>query len=318
MERNPGKAVFITAIIAGIIIALTGCNVNGVTSGYGAVTLAVQGTLPAGQTRTVGARAVSSPIEFPVTDSSGVEVGTLYLTETLVALDEIEFELPEEEIDTEEEIEQSEEIEFPGPFIVDLLANTVTPEIDTTEIVPGTYEKIELDLHKITGDETEEDGTTQLVETNDPLFGNSIYILGTYTGLTSSGSVTDMAFELSFDLDEEFELTGTGDQTGGLVIDEGIVNDIIIAFRLARWFQFDNGESNPDGVDFSQLVTVSDGEGGFEIILDESVTGDNEKIRQVIKENIKESADYGEDDDEDGELGSDEDDDPESEDEDDT
>ena len=54
------------------------------------------------------------------------------------------------------------------------------------------------------------------------------------------------------------------------------------------------------------------------IVLDETTIGDNATIREIIKDNIEESADYGEDEDGSGELESDEDDDPDDDDEDDT
>ena len=44
------------------------------------------------------------------------------------------------------------------------------------------------------------------------------------------------------------------------------------------------------------------------ILLDENASGDNSTIREIIKDNIEESADYGEDEDGSGELESDDDD----------
>ena len=83
----------------------------------------------------------------------------------------------------------------------------------------------------------QDDAGEPLVDETDPLFGNSIYLEGTYTGASSGGPVTDAPFTLSFDLDEEFELSSAGETALGFVIDDGVLNPVIIAFRLARWFK---------------------------------------------------------------------------------
>lgn len=246
-------------------------------------------------------------------DVNGVVIGTLTLTDARVALKDIELE-SDDEIDGEDL-----ELDFPGPFVVDLIHNTVIPPLDTVIVDSGRYTQIEINLDKIEGDEDDEGGI-QLVDPSDPLFGNSIYLEGTYTGATAGDSVTAVPFILSFDFDETFELSGVGDSAVGFIAEEGVVNPIIIAFRLARWFNFSDPETNPDGIDFN-LLTVSQDTSGQPIILLDEDAGDisdaNDEIREVIEENIEESADYGKDKDGDGELGSDEDDDPDEEDEDD-
>jgi len=148
-------------------------------------------------------------------------------------------------------------------------------------------------------------------------FCNSIYMEGTYTGKTASGQVTDVPFVLSFDFDETFELTGAGGTSEGFEITADSTNPIIIAFRLATWMDFNNAETNGSSVDFTQLIVEHDADGLDMILLDEDAIDPNDDIRKVIKENIKKSADYGKDQNGDGELASDEDDDPDAEDDDD-
>jgi len=101
------------------------------------------------------------------------------------------------------------------------------------------------------------------------------------------------------------------------VIDEAELNPLIIAFRLNKWFNFSNIETNSNSLDFNDL-TVTTGTSGDEIRLDENVQASlSRQVREVIKDNIKDSADYGKDSDNNGELESDEDDDPDSADSDD-
>ena len=262
---------------------------------------------------------------LPVTDANGNPIGTLTIDDARLALKEIKLKLAEEEIegnaDSLELEQENDSIKFPGPYIVELIHNTVSPPLDTITIPAGIYKELELKLDKIEGDEDDEDGT-QLVDSNDPLFGNSIYIAGTYTGLTAGGEVTGVPFILSYDFGEKFELTGldtttnAADSAVGMTISDLGVNPIIIAFRMVQWFSFSNLETNDKGLDFSGLVVTEAIGGGPQILLDEDAEGDNKDIRKVIKENIKESADYGKDKDGDGELDSDEDDDPDDEDDD--
>ena len=286
---------------------------NGVTDGFGGVTLNIQGSQPIG---VFPGRAAAGSVMLSVTNDAGTEIGVLTLTDARLNIYQIELEMDDDEVDTQEELDQELEIEFTGPFVVDLVASSVTPELPYIELLPGTYDEIKLKLAKIEGDELDEEGNP-LVDPSDPLYGNSIYLEGTYTGNTSTGDVTDMPFFASFAIDEEFELAGLDVGTLGFVIDEGVVNSIIVAYRLGRWLLFDDPETNSSSTDFDLIVPDSDGAGGFQITLDDLQTGANGDIWEVIKKNIKESADFGEDEDGSGKLESDEDDDPDSEDDDD-
>lgn len=293
------------AFIIGTIL-LFNC-IGGDDSGSGedgSVTLKIQGTIPGSLQSAFGSKAVSNA-SVVVTDNSGTQIGTIVLTDARLALKEIEFE-KSSSID-------DDEVEFEGPYVVDLLNNTVTPSLEEITIDPGIYTEIELKLDKIEGDETDEDGITPLVDSSDSLYENSIVLEGTYTGTTADGPVTNEAFSLTYNFDEEFELTGSSDTSLGFTIEDDEQNPIIIAFRIAKWFNFNDSETNSDNVDFS-LLTLSAGE----IVLDENSSGNNHKIREVIEKNIKESADYGEDSDGSGVLETDEDDDPDEEDDDDS
>ena len=310
-------------LVSALVVAFLGCQPStgpddgDVLSGKSIVDLSIQGTRPAtgsvAKALSQWGTAQSDSVVLPVKDVNGLQIGSLTLTDARVALKDIEL-----ESDDENEGEDLE-LDFPGPFVVDLIHNTVIPPLDTVIIDSGLYTQIEIKLDKIEGDEDDEGGS-QLVDPSDPLFGNSIYLEGSYTGATASGSVTAVPFILSFDFNETFELSSVGDSAVGFTLEEGVVNPIIIAFRLARWFSFSDTETNPNGVDFNVLTVSQDTSGQPIILLDENagdISAANDEIREVIEENIEESADYGKDKDGDGELGSDEDDDPDEEDDDD-
>ena len=297
------RDVFILFVILAFFISCDGLTSNNssdeeivVTEGMGGVSLAIQGTPPASSS--AGVRAVADPVVLPVNDLSGTEIGTVTLTEARVNLYQIELDQDDSEVDTPEEEEQANsETEYTGPFVIDILNGTSDPELPYVELLPGTYNEIKLKLAKV------EEGQ---LDSSDPLFGNSIYLEGTYSGPYAAGTAVDMPIYISIDDDTEFELTGT-DTSEGFVIDEGVVNEIIIAARMVKWFAFNNSETNSNSVLFSNAVSSD----STTIVLDST---ENTTIYEVVLKNIKESADYGEDDDGDGYLESDEDDDPDTED----
>jgi len=342
------RALRFTLLISTLALILTGCgaddsddktkkkSASGNTIGglpAGTVNLSIQGTAPGSLTSTaalVNGVETATSVDLSVGDTAGIEIGILTLTDARLALKEFKLELAESETDGIDEDgdgdedaddiatknAESDKVKFEGPYVVDLITDVVSPSLDSVNFIAGVYEEIEMKLDKIDGSEDDDDGTV-LIDSTDPLFGNSIYMEGTYTGATASGQVTDVPFVLSFDFGETFELTGAGDTSEGFEITADSINPIIIAFRLATWLDFSNPETNDKFYEFSQLVLTKDASGTDVILLDEDAVDPNDEIRRVIKENIKESADYGKDLDGDGELDSDEDDDLDSEDDDD-
>ena len=307
-------------------------TINGVPAGT--ANLSVQGTAPGSlstgtTTALIQGQTTPTTLDIPVTDMAGASIGTLILTDARIGLKDFKLKLAESEMDGVDEngegdedeadiavkTEENEKVKFAGPYIVDLITDKVTPSLADVDIVAGVYEEIEMKLDKIDGSE-EDDAGAPLLDETDPMFGKSIYVKGTDTGTISSGEVTNMPFTMTFEFDETFELTGAGDTSVGFEVVPGSPNPILIAFRMATWLDFTNPDTNEKSMDFSKLVAVDDGAGNLEIRLDEkSDIQDNKDIRETIKENVKESADYGKDKDGDGELESDEDDDPDTEDE---
>lgn len=323
------SALFLTSAGCDSDDAVVAPGDNNTTLTRAGISLSIQGTAPSTSlSKGISNFSAADSVILSVKDVAGIEIGTLTLTDARLALKDIKLKAKDEDEDGEEESEdeedeedENENIKFKGPYVVDLITNTVSPSLDTISIIAATYTEIELKLHKIKGGEKDDDSTTALVDESDPLFGNSIYIEGLYTGATADSQVTNIPFFLTFDFDEKFLLSGSdstfADTSLGFDIVEGAVNEIIIAFRQAKWFAFDDIETNRDMLDFNDLTLSQDSTGQAIIILDKDEDGDNKKIRRVIKDNIKESADYGKDKDKNGKLESDEDDDPDEDDEDD-
>lgn len=242
--------------------------------------LTFQGTAPGAFGAKYGALQAVSATSVAVVNRDGSTAGTLTLSDARIALKEIKFK-PLNDV--------APDVKYQGPYIVNLLTNVVSPELPAVKVTAGTYERIELKLAKL------QDGA---VAADDPMARKSIYLAGTYTGMTAGGSVTNMPFVLSFELDEEFFLSGANN----LVISETAPNPIILAFRLNRWLRLNDSTVNDKNVDFSSVV-VSSGK----ITLSDQSNGVNQNIWEVIRRGIKLSADFGRDENDDGILESNED-----------
>jgi hypothetical protein len=236
-------------------------------AGNSMVTLKITGKLPT-------AAALTTANVVPVVGADGAAQGSLVLSKALLVLDEIELKL------TDDDAEEKQK--FGGPFVVDLLADRVSPDPGEIEVPAGTYRGIKLKLAKL-----EDEDADGLVPSGSQLVDNSIYLTGTYT--PESGDATP--FSMTFDLDEEFKLRASSTFAGMNVV-EGAKNAIVIAFRVERWFDLTGGEA-----DFAGLASGP-------IVLEKDSDDDAAKaLREAIKENIKASAEFGKDEDDDGKLG---------------
>lgn len=290
-----------------VLFAIAACGTSSSALAPGMTALSFQGTTPGslGIVRSVisGTYGVAASIAVPVKNLDGTTAGSLTLTDARIALKEIKIKLPDSESLSENETTENENIKFRGPYVVDLIQNSVSPALPAIALAAGSYRSLDLKLDKLEGDEANESGTA-LVAATDAMFGKSIYLSGTYTGDTAAGAVADMPFTLSFELDEHFVVDAGGQD---LAISATEPNQVIIAFRLVRWLKLDDLTANDKGVDFRNVVPASGA-----ISLNDQSDGNNKKVWEVIRKAIKQSADFGRDSDEDGELESDEDDDTDS------
>lgn len=233
-------------------------------AGNSTVTLNIQGELP------TSLQLIANGIN--VIGRSGSVIGVLTLTQARVALKEIKLNFTNSDVEDRQQ--------FDGPYVVDLLTNKILPDPGTIAVPAGSYKDIKLKLAKL-----EKNEISGVVSENDPLIERSIYLTGSYR--PQGGSPVTVTMD--FDLDEEFVLGRAGSTFVGMTIVEGQVNPVIIAFNLERWFDFSNSES-----DLSDLTG--------NIVLTKDAEDIEQKIRQSIKENVKLSAKFGKDEDNDGEL----------------
>ncbi len=290
-----------------VLFALAACGKISNALAPGMTALSFQGTTPGslGIVRSMasGAHSVTSSITVSVKNLDGTTAGTLTLTDARIALKEIKVKLPDSGSLSEAEATENENIKFRGPYVINLIQNSVSPALPAISLAAGSYRSLDLKLDKLEGDEVNESGSP-LVAATDPMFGRSIYLSGTYSGDTASGTVTDMPFTLSFELDEHFVVDAGGQD---LAISATEPNPVIVAFRLVRWLKLDDLTANDKGVDFRNVTPASGA-----ISLSDQSNGNNQKVWEVIRKAVKQSADFGRDSDEDGRLESNEDDDTDS------
>ena len=288
--------------ISTLTLALAGCNSSG--NGTGTVTLDVNSTTTAAtRSGTVSTLALINPTA-PVINSDSTPAGTITLSEAWIVVKEIELEHEDDYSDDAQEDldldDDSEKVEFIGPFVIDLLSGQSYPTLPEITVDTGIYTDIEMDIEKL--DVNDLVGIGDLpgdLETTLQTY--SMYLSGFYTSEDGATHV-DVPFDLMYDQTDEFEFSGADFASGFMVNDSGI-NDIIVSFRMLNWFVFNNPETNNGAtVDFNTNIVLVNGS----LILDGNT---NNILMDIIEDNIEDSAEYGEDEDDDGILDEDEDDD---------
>jgi len=178
------------------------------------------------------------------------------LTQFLVNIEEIEFEIDDDRFDDEDDdgyYDSSDEIELRGPFELDLLSGQAT--LTNINIPNGVYEEIEFEL------DYSEDSSSELYE-------KTILLKGTIDGVP---------FEFWHRFEEDVEVDYEDSQEN--IVVDGNNNTIVITFNL------DMVLSNID------LSTASDGnEDGVIEISPEDEDGNN-GLANNLKDKIKEYID---------------------------
>lgn len=207
-----------------------------------------------------------------VLGKSGTQIGILHLTQAQIALEGIKFKQGKEDAEERET--------FSGPYAVDLLSNSTIPSLSKILLSAGEYKDVQLKTHRL------EANQIPGISSTSPLLDNSIYVEGDY--IPNLGSSVHLVIKV--DVSEEFSLFKEGSTAGGAKIDAGSNLSILIAFRLNHWFDFSNQR-----YDFSDLS-------GSIVTIDSRGDEISKRIQEILKEKIKNSADFGEDKDSDGKL----------------
>lgn len=229
----------------------------------GTVSLAILGSGTATQ-------LIASSVK--VLGKNGTQIGILRLTQAQIALEGIKFKQGKDDAEERET--------FSGPYAVDLLSNSTIPSLSKVALSPGKYNDIQLKTHRL------EPNQIPGISSTHPLLDNSIYVEGDY--IPTVGSSVHLVIKV--DVSEEFSLFEEGSTAGGAKVDSGSNLSILIAFRLNHWFDFSNQR-----YDFSDLS-------GSNVTIDSKGGEIAKSIQEILKEKIKNSADFGEDKDSDGKL----------------
>ena len=213
--KNLFKTVIVTLFI-GLAVIMQSCNNN--DPGLSNINLEMKAT-SALSTINASGRVMNSGLVF---------------TDVVIGVTEIEFETFEEnEAEDSGEFEDNdgdgeddnEEIEYEGEFVVDLIAGTSTPDFGVTDIAPGIYEEMEIELNPIL-----EGGITMFVAFD----------------YTPDGAVDAVRYEYSTSAEMEFEI----EPEGGFILDEGALNQLLVLIDLDAMFA---------NIDLNNVTVDSDG-----------------------------------------------------------
>ena len=273
------KSLGISLIAAAALLALAGCEEDDTTTKepQGTTSLTMQASNAA---HTTGLQAMwrnlrrAAGFSEAYAIASGTDGGgnVLDLTDFQVAIEKIKFKSEDEDSAA---LDDDADVEFEGPYAVDLLdaAAPLAQALGDVEVPAGVYDGIRFVMHK----------SSELAAT-EPLFDRSIYIAGTFT----PGGGTATPFVMWHDTGENFDLSGTN----GFQVTEGQTgNDLIVDFKLQSLFT---------GINLSTCTTPLDINPG-------TAETNCRAIADTLKDNIKAAADFGKDDDGDGDVGEDED-----------
>ncbi|MCW5827891.1 MAG: hypothetical protein KIT79_01120 [Deltaproteobacteria bacterium] len=221
-------------------------------------------------------------------EGHGSDGTVFYVNSASVSIRTIDIELPEgttcadlgavtlpENVtckESEEDDDDGPRVRVTGPYVVDLMTGTSTPSLADLLLPPLVYNKI-----KIKFDSVDEDDEEELVDTEDPILGNTLVAAGSF-----NYDSTDYTFDLALDFDEEVEF----ENVDGAAIDAATLNNLIVELDVNAWFaSVGVGECIIDGdlvADETGHVTIND-------------STDECDILDSIKDAVEASGEFGDD-----------------------
>lgn len=180
------------------------------------------------------------------------------------------------------------ENELNGPFVVDLLTGATTPAMGDLVVAAGNYKKVKIHLdHSQKSD--------LIVDTTDPLMGNTLYVKGTY----SLPGQDEKPFTLMLKFNEEVEM----ETLAGMQLDAATLNTVLVSIKLDGWLK-----AMDVGGCLAKPEVAASLAGGL-IFSEDTEIGRCLDIEKTVKENIRNSFEVEDDDDHDGKRGDSDDDD---------
>lgn len=203
------------------------------------------------------------------------------LTHAWIRIKEIEFKVAKtadsDELENSDSDDDSDEIKFRGPYTVDLLSDTPSP-IDTQTIPVANYRRIKFKIHH--------EGNAP-DEAPADLDDHSILLQGTVGG---------RSFSFLADDEEEVEISGPSG------VEPSQAKDLLVVFRFAEMIEKIDMSSVTNGMQISQSNRVPVANACP--LIDESA----DDLYTCFKKGIETNADFGRDDNDDGDLDSENDD----------
>lgn len=142
-----------------------------------------------------------------------------------------------------------------GPFVLDLLTNTITPTPDKLTLPKGDYKDISFQLYNQAG--------------------GSVHLKGTYTAPNRKTS----PIKISLDADDQISLMKKA-PSPIIQVSAGTNQQIAITFQLDQWFNFKGKDTD--------LTSVTDAE----LTIDRAATGEGKKLWDAFLNNVKTSIDF--------------------------
>lgn len=293
----------VTTLLTATALAACG-GANGASSTNGDVTSGLQIKLTSSAAAPAAAKAVDpapAPTDLALTDMDG----TSFMIDTARAsVQDIEVDLPEgvecEDSEDSQDSEnegsetlsddssdlltcesETEDFKIRGPFVLDLVAGTSTPDISGLGLPTGVYDRVEIKF-----EEAEvEDG---LVSAEDPLAGNTLYLSGFFKYDPNDTEEVEKTFELALKFSEDAEFANPT----GINIDSLSADDLVLNFDVAGWFSalpITSCIMNGDLAVVDNHLMISDS------------TGDCQNLEDNLKNAIKGSTELDDDHDDDDE-----------------
>lgn len=197
--------------------------------------------------------------------------GTVFtIRSSLANIGHVKFKLPDG-IDCSDAPESECEvgdIKVPGPFVADVMAGTLVPDLGAFKVPAGLYRRVEIRLEALEAGKPAPDPR---------LVGNSMIIAGTFDYAGKS----DRAFSLALDFDEEVRF-----ESGTMTVKEDILNKLLLLFNVDEWLASANITKC-----LEDSTLVLDPQGGLHLNEDNECEG----LEQVLKEGVKASGDLEDD-----------------------
>jgi hypothetical protein len=180
-----------------------------------------------------------------VTDKNGKPAGQITLSSVRIVLSDI--------VVRKDRTDLTARPSLAGPFVLDLMTNSLTPQPDKLTLPEGTYKDIALNLYQKAG--------------------GSVELIGTYVNATQKTS----SVKITLDAADQLSLMNDSSM---IQVASGTNQQIAVTFKLDQWFNFTGKDA-----DLSNAT-------GQDISIEGTTTGETRKLRDAFLSNVKAAAGF--------------------------